>query len=257
MSGELDTLWVTPRISVPLEQQPLRGCPADDGVSGNDGGLCNMRKFLKNMSLCILAMAGAQVLQAEPKPATNPTSWELDFRYFDPQRVSVTVPGQSRPVVYWYMLYSVENNTGREVDFYPSFELVTDTLQVIESETQVSAQAYQAVQKRSGNGLLVPPEKASGKLRCGKEQARHSVALWRDFDPQARAFKVYVSGLSGEMIRLKNPAFDPSKPEDETNQRSFLLRKTLEIPYRLPGSPQTRADAKPAREPDGQQWVMR
>ncbi len=216
-----------------------------------------MRKPFNTMTLFLAALIVTQGLRAAPEPATVPVSWQLTFRYQDPQRVSILLPGRARPVVYWYMLYTVENPTGREVDFYPEFDLVTDTLKVVRSEIGVSPEAYRAVERRSGDPLLVPPEKASGLLRRGKDQARHSVAIWRDFDAKARAFKVYVSGLSGEVKRLNNPAFDTDKEESETNKREFLLRKTLEIPYRFPGSERTRPRTTPERVTGGQKWIMR
>ena len=193
-----------------------------------------------------------------PEPAPAPVSWELTFRYQDPQRVSVVLPGQRQPVVYWYMLYSVENGGKREVDFYPHFELVTDTLRAVRSEIRVSPEAFQAIQRRSGNPLLLAPEKVIGRLLRGKDRAKHSVAIWRDFDPKAKGFNIYVGGLSGEVAKLKNPTFDPQQPEDATkNRRYYVLRKTLVIPYKLPGSESTRALAVPEREVDQQKWVMR
>jgi len=216
-----------------------------------------MRKALSKMTLCLAAVAVPQGLRAVPEPVNAPDSWELNFRYQDPQRVSVFLPGQAKPVVYWYMLYTVENATGHEVDFYPEFELVTDTLKVVRSEVGVSPEAYRAVQRRSGDPLLVPPERALGRLLRGKDRARRSVAIWRDFDPKAKAFKIYVSGLSGEVKRLRNPSFDPTRPESKTNKRYFILRKTLEIGYKFPGAESTRSQTVPGRVRDGQKWIMR
>lgn len=216
-----------------------------------------MRKSLQRISLCVITAGLGQMLGAAPQPSTAPNSWELTFRYEDPKRIPVMLPGKGKPVVYWYMVYKVQNDTEQEVDFYPSFELVTDTLQVVPSQIRVSPEAYQAIARQAGNELLVPPEKASGRLLRGEDQARYSVAIWPDFDPEARSFRVYVSGLSGEVTRLINPSFDPEKPVSERNQPYFLLRKTLEIPYKLPGSPVTRDAVRPRRVPDGQNWIMR
>jgi hypothetical protein len=215
--------------------------------------------------LCFLSAVLFQVLYAAPEPSVAPTSWELKFRFQDPQRVSVVLPGRSEPVVYWYMLYTVENPcdlkeespNDREVEFYPEFVLVTDNLQVIRSENKVSPEAFQAVKRRSEDELLLPPEKVLGRLLCGKDRARHSVAIWRDFDPEAKGFRIYVSGLSGEVSRLKNPVFDPNKPLSETNRRYFILRKTLEIPYKFPGGLSARSMAVPERVDDKQRWVMK
>jgi hypothetical protein len=155
------------------------------------------------------------------------------------------------------MLYTVENNTDREVDFYPRFDLVTDTLQVITSEIRVSAEAFQAIKRRSKDSFLLPPEKITGKLLRGRDRAKHGVAIWRDFDPQARSFRIYVSGLSGEFLRLKNPAFDRNKPENDSNKRYFTLRKTLEIPYKFPSGPESRHLTVPGRRAHQQKWIMR
>jgi len=216
-----------------------------------------MRKLFFYINLCASLVFCGPILQAAPKPAVAPISWELKFRFQDPQKVSVVVPGQSQPEVYWYMLYSVENQGDREVDFYPHFQLVTDTLQVIRSEIQVSPEAFRAIKRRSGDPLLVTPTKVMGRLLRGKDRAKHCVAIWRDFDFKAKGFKIYVRGLSGETIRLKNPVFDPKKPESEKNKRYFTLRKTLEIPYKFPGGLQMRTLAKPERIASDQRWVMR
>ena len=217
-----------------------------------------MRKHLYTLVLCAILSPVAAVWAQVPTPSIAPKSWQLRFRYQDPQRVSVFVPGKAEPVLYWYMLYTVENSGKTEVDFYPQFDLVTDTLKVYRSATMVSAEAFKAIQRRSGDPLLLPPEKVTiGKLLRGKDRARHSVAIWEDFDPQAKGFRIYVSGLSGEIARAKNPMYDPEKPEGEQNKRFYLLRKTLEIPYKLPTSESERSVAIPQRMPDEQKWIMR
>lgn len=195
--------------------------------------------------------------QARPKPSLSPESWELKFRFEEPRRISVFLPGQEKPVVYWAMIYKVTNLTGREVNWYPDFELVTDSLQVVRSERKVSPEAFREIKNQVGDPLLLPPEKVTGRLLRGEDQARHGVAIFRDFDPKAKSFKIFVSGLSGEFVRLKNPAFVSKNPEGPENQRYFTLRKTLEIPYKFPGSETTRRLARPQREVEKQTWIMR
>ena len=216
-----------------------------------------MCKLLKTISLCAAALAIGHAVAQTPTPSIVPVSWTLRITFSDPQRVSVFLPGQDQPVVYWYMLYRVENDTDQEVDFYPRFDLVTDTLQVIHNELKVSPEAFRAIQRRSGDPLLLTPERVMGRLLRGEDRARHSVAIWRDFDPKTRAFQVYAMGLSGETIRLKNPGFDPSRPESDGNPRYFTLRKALEIPYLFPGSPATRSTVTPVRLAEQQKWIMR
>ncbi|MBN1490702.1 MAG: hypothetical protein JXA69_12355 [Phycisphaerae bacterium] len=195
---------------------------------------------------------------AAPKPSLAPTTWELRFRYSDPERIAVTVPGQAEPVVYWYMRYTIENQTGDTRDFYPTFEIVTDTLRVTQSEVGVSPEAFRAIQRRWKDALLLEPSRMNGPLLVGEDRAKHGVAIWPDIDPKAREFTVYVRGLSGETSRVRNPAYDPAKPAGAENRPNFILFKTLAIPYRLPGGGgEARSMAVPERLSRDPQWVMR
>lgn len=206
---------------------------------------------------CLCAIGLAAVGDAAPEPSIVSKSWELTFRYHDPERIAVNVPGRDKPVTYWYMRYTVENRTEAEHDFYPTFTIVTDTLKVYESEIGVSPEAFQAVKRVWNDALLVEASQIGGKLLVGEDRARRGVAIWPDIDPEARQFTVYVQGLSGEIARLRNPAYDPSQPEKGRNQRFFTLRKTLAVPYGLPGGPSSRDAATPKRLSDEPRWVMR
>ena len=213
-----------------------------------------MRNFFIALGLGFVpAVAG----HAAPQPSVVPRKWELNFRFTDPQRIAVEVPGRAEPVVYWYMLYTVENRTGEAQDFYPTFEIVTDTLQVVESDVGVSPEAFRAVQRRWNDPLLLEPSRINGRLLVGEDRAKRGVAIWPDFDPRAREFTVYVRGLSGETTWVKNPAFDETQPPGPKNQRFMVLHKTLSIRYRLPGGIGARAGAVPERLGDEPKWVMR
>jgi hypothetical protein len=216
-----------------------------------------MHKILCTQVLWAVSVAIAQPPASQPTPAVASTAWTLNIKFQDPQRLSVVEPGQAQPVVYWYMLYTVENTTGREVQFYPEFELVTDTLRVVRSELNVSPAAYRAVAHRANDPALLPPEKIAGRILVGKDRARHGVAIWKDFDPRAKGFTVYIGGLSGETARWKNPAFDTEKPEGRGNQKYFMLRKTLAIPYAFGGSEAKRSLTAPRRQVEKQAWGMR
>jgi hypothetical protein len=186
-----------------------------------------------------------------------PQSWELEFEFHDPARIEVTLPGDGKPTVFWYQLYTVTNKTGRDVPFYPQFELITDTLQVVRGGDDVSLRVYDAVRERHRklHPFMVEPLKVSGKLLQGEDNARTSVAIFRDFNPEASRFTVYIAGLSGEVVRVPNPVFDPSREKSDQNPQFFTLRKTLAIRYDIPGDLATRERAKPIR--DGREWVMR
>lgn len=227
------------------------------GVRPQANGRPAMRKVMAAQVLCAASAVFAQAPATRPEPALASSAWNLKFRFEDPQRLSVVEPGQTSPAVYWYMLYTVENVNDAEVNFYPEFQLVTDTMQVVGSGVGVSPEAFRAVQRRANDPALLPPEQIAGRILRGKDRSRSGVAIWKDFDPKAKSFTVYVSGLSGEVMRWKNPAFDSARAEGPKNRKFFLLRKTLSVPYTLPGSEESRPAALPRRNAEGQKWVMR
>ena len=52
----------------------------------------------------------------------------------EPTPIRVNIPGKDVPQVYWYLRYTVTNNTGRDQIFMPDFVLYTDTGEVRETE---------------------------------------------------------------------------------------------------------------------------
>src|SRR5689334_14112362 len=142
--------------------------------------------------LILLALQLSLVMPTAPEPALAPVRWELKFRYQDPQRIAIDLPGHKEPLVYWFMLYTAENPVSRAespeaagFEFYPRFDLVTDTMKLVRDEHEVSAEAFKAIQRRAEDPLLTPPHKMAGLLQQGKDRARHGVAIWKDFDPKA------------------------------------------------------------------------
>lgn len=205
-----------------------------------------------------------------PEPSPNPIAWEFEFKFLDAQRIEVQLPGSSAPEVYWYMVYTVTNNTSRTQRFFPTFQLVTEDLTIIETDKGITPLVFNAIRERHRitHKYLVHPTKAIGDLHVGDDNARESVAIWRQIDPLVNQFTIYVAGLSGETRFVRNPAYDPGKPETATvtgpdgrqreqrvNPKHFTLRKTLEIRYNLPGSAQSRRLAEPQRV--SARWIMR
>jgi len=193
---------------------------------------------------------------AAPKAGFVGGSWELDIEFADPQRISIpTADGGEE--TYWYVVYRVTNRTGQDVALFPSFRIVTNTLQVVDAEDGVHPSVYDriAALQRQQFPFFAPPAKITGTLLQGRENARESAAVFRTFDPEASSFTLYMSGFAGHIDRQRNPAFDVSKPVSDANPRSFLFRRTLSVVYDLPGDPQTRAFARPIRR--SREWVMR
>lgn len=196
-----------------------------------------------------------QAAFAGPRTGLVSSSWELDFEFTDPQQITITIPGERQPRTYWYMLYRVINRTGQDVDFNPLFRLVTDTLDVKIGGENAHPVIYDLIAARHKQAFpfFTPPFKMAGRLLQGVENARTSAIVFEPFDRDADSFRIYVSGLSGELVREPNAAFDPDQPESDKNPRWFLLNRTLEITYAIPGDRDHRGT--PVRK--DRRWVLR
>lgn len=208
-----------------------------------------------------------------PQPALNPIAWEFELRFEDPKRIEVSVPGRGTQT-YWYMLYTVTNTSDRTQRFYPTFQIVTENLKVFDTDVGIPPTVFNAIRDlhKLQYKYLVAPAEAIGDLRTGEDNARESVAIWREIDLNVNHFSVFVAGLSGEANAVKNPAYDPETPESgalqldvaadgratakfPSNPRYFTLRKTLQIDYALPGAADARDSSAPRRL--AVRWVMR
>lgn len=212
------------------------------------------------MYILILLIAVGMIActaQAAPKPHVLANTWQLDFEFSDPQRLTVQLPGDMSPTTYWYVLYQVTNNTGKDVRYYPSFRLITDTLKIVQGGANINPSIYSvlAARHKKEYPFFRAPTKVSGLLLQGKENAKASAVVFRMFDHEANSFTVFFSGLSGEIEKIPNPTYNPSQSETDENQRFFLLRRTLAVTYDLPGDRGTRANARPIRK--HREWVMR
>jgi hypothetical protein len=220
----------------------------------------------------VLALAPQEARSGPGKviePSPRPISWELEFRFLDPRRIEVKGP-DGRNEVYWYVVYTVTNTSPRSQRFYPMFQIVTEDLKVFDTDIGISPLVFETIreQHKITHKYLVHPTQAIGALLSGADNARESVAVWRDIDLTINSFKLYVAGLSGETRSVPNPRYDPKRPEKETvkgpggaetervvNPKYFTLRKTLEISYALPGSPLARPGVLPER--GAVRWIMR
>lgn len=237
---------------------------------------------LRHTILCAIVVAAVGLsARATPEPNPIPSAWELSLEPSLPMRINVD--GRD----YWYMLYTVTNNTGQDIDFLPEIVRVNEidtelpeekvsqqptaapTVTVDPAIVGVSARVYQAIAQRHAktHPFLVTPVQAIGRLLQGRDNARSSVAVFPALDPRVSNFTFYFGGLSGEKIIRPNPAYDATKAasrggqsnghggDDESNPKLFVLRKTLAIPYTLPGDVRTRANAQPVL--GRMTWVMR
>lgn len=208
---------------------------------------------LSGVAVGVTALTPLEPAQAYPEPSRYPVAWELDFRYDDPRRIVVEVPGQSEPKAYWYMTYRVENHTDRERLFLPVFELMLEDGRVLRSDRNIPKAVFNRIQQRVGDPLLEEALQLSGStLLLGEDQQRRGVAIWEEPQPDLGRFVIFVGGLSGEAATPKDAKGEPLK---DANGRNVLLFKTLQINYRLLGDESRPGDD--LLEKDGERWVMR
>ncbi|HVT81856.1 MAG TPA: hypothetical protein VHM90_14515 [Phycisphaerae bacterium] len=188
--------------------------------------------------------------KADPRePSKTLVSWELNFKYGPVERVYVDIDGKSVP--YWFIRYTVTNNSGKDVLFTPSFELVSENGEALQAfkerdqKTNIPAAVFNKIKGLYKNTLLMSPTEIYGKLLQGEDNARDGVIIFPAIDPNARNFKLFVMGLSGETTdKVINPL--TGKP--------VLLQKTLELDLNIPGQA---IGIEPTSKVSGSKWVMK
>lgn len=186
-----------------------------------------------SLTIGLLGMlALATVTRAYPEPSRVPLSWELKFKYAEPKRIVVEVPGEANPKAYWYVTYTVTNNTNEERQFMPAFHLLTKSGKLIRSDKGVPKIAFDKIKQAAGNKLLQSPLEISGTLNVGEDQAKDGVAIWEEPEAEMGSFNIFVSGLSGESTQLKD---DNGQPVNDADGKPVILFKTLQLNYTVSG----------------------
>src|SRR5688572_15895179 len=143
----------------------------------------------------LAAVPTAQAADPFPTPSLYPKAWQLDFVHGKPTRIVVQPPGSAVPKAYWFMTYTVTNNTDKEQLFLPSFELATEDGKVIRNDVNIPQVVFESIKKREGMRFLEPAALIGGQLRLGPDQARDGVAIWPEPGPEMGQFAVFVTGL--------------------------------------------------------------
>jgi hypothetical protein len=196
-----------------------------------------MRRLLPFVLLALLSGLVHRARASEyPKPSVYPIAWELKFEHSMPKRIVVSAPGKS-PVAYWYTTYTVTNDSGQEQVFLPDFQMVTDDGKIIRSDRGIPQQAFDAIKAQEKNKFLEPSTKITGEIRLGEAEAREGVAIWAEPKARMGAFKIFVGGLSGEFVQMKDKAGKQIMLTDDKGKETepLILRKTLELNYHING----------------------
>lgn len=192
-----------------------------------------------------------------PKPTPIPTKWELDFKYEPPQPISVYLTGKAKPKLFWYLRYTLTNNTPTEQVFAPMFLLYTETGQLLPASAPI--EAFRAVKEHHNDPLL--KRDTAGRILRGADNAKRGVAIWPNFDPEAGSFDILIGGLSGEVavVDLPKPIFvsetAPDGSDRKVKRTTLHLRKTLLISCSIAGEAAARIRTRVKIL--SRTWVMR
>lgn len=179
-----------------------------------------------------------------PEPDLVPRSWELEFVHEPIKAIAVSdVEGRIR--WFWYMLYTVRNETGQDRLWIPEVTIATSEGDIVAAGQNVPATVYQAIREREQRMFLLSPIEVVGRIMQGDDFIKESVAIWPAFEHDIDDMTIFIAGISGET----KPYIVP-----DTGER-IVLRKTLMIPYRMPGKPEHKQNV--SLEPVEPAWVMR
>ncbi len=207
------------------------------------------RKIILSSLLFAFMVISVPVSAGIPKPVIIQPhgTWQLEIKlHGTPKQITVVLPGEDKPTRFWYQLYTLTNNTGEDRDYYPQFDLFTDTFKLYHVGVKARKPVFNAIQTLYTDKfpLLESQSQVSGKILQGGDNARDSVVIFEDFDHKASGVKIFAAGLSNEVVAVPHPTetvFDPILQKKKPKE--LLLRKTLMLQYRVPGdhlNPQNR-----------------
>ena len=186
-----------------------------------------------------------------PKPSPFPITWEFDFKHKPVKRIVVDIPG-SAPQAFWYMTYTVTNKTDQARTFLPVFEMLTEDGKVIRSDRSIPYKVFTEIKAREKNRFLEHFTQIGGEVRIGEDEARDGVAIWKEPNPEMGTFSIFLTGLSGEAVRLKD---GEGKDVKDAKGQPIILRKTLQMNYFVRGDEVYPGQDEVNTRPEA--WIMR
>jgi len=243
-----------------------------------------LQRFLLSAACVLLPAAAAQ---AFPKPGLTPRSWQLVFEHSAPRRIVVTPKGSDRPQAYWYITYTVSNPGPEAQAFRPIFEMVGEDGLVVRSDgkryERVDGEVREVKRTITINGKkheiveMIPPVvletirirernpslqstiEIVGALRSGADEAKDGVAIWPEPSPRMGQFSIFVTGLSGENVTMKQVGGEyVEMKKDEIpgkDDKIVILRRTYQMRYQQLGDDRYPGDDRVERL--GEEWIYR
>jgi hypothetical protein len=234
-----------------------------------------MKRPLLVLTLMTLGLAVALPATAAradyPKPNPYPTSWELKFEHQTPHRVVVKVPGDDTPKAYWYMTYTITNDSDKERVFFPVLTLLYQDGEVARSDDKLGPQVFIAIKAQVKDKFLENAVLMGGEIRLGPDEGRDGVAIWpevKNLPHGMGTFNIFISGISGEWAafpltnddgtpKLDDQGHQMYQTEKDADGKDQIIRlwKTLELTYHINGD-----EIYPGEDEVnsvGEEWIMR
>jgi hypothetical protein len=183
-----------------------------------------MRLLLSALVLIVLSSV-IQTGHGYPKATDRAERWQLrldtnDLSYYRDKKT-----GEG----YWVLVYEVTNETNKDRNWIPNFELTTDRGEIISDGENVPRHVQMAVLDTFGDPLMVAQSQASGSLLQGETYAIRSFVVWKagpehmpGFGP-LREIQVFASGVSGDTAEVKNPITGEKKKLRRVIQLSWFV----------------------------------
>ncbi len=212
-----------------------------------------MKSSFYGILTVFLVFASVSFSAPEPAVVQGPGLWTLKTMFTHPQQIVLMRDEDDKPVRFWYMIITITNNSGRDVDFYPKCDMVTDTFQITTAGQNVGTAVFNRIKERhkSEYPFLELLGKTDNKVLQGQDNTKDIAIIWSDFDKDAKNIDIFITGLSNETAELEYPL----TKEENSESSKVYLRKTLQIKYNVRGDPSSPAGA--SLEYKGKTWVMR
>lgn len=205
------------------------------------------RGFGRLATIAGLALGAAvMTAMAPPEPDPIPRRWQLDVEPGTLRVATFDIKDQGRRA-YFYMTYTVTNNSGEDLLFAPSFELALDH-EVVRSGRSVPLEVTKQLLNSTQIAGIEDQISIIGPILQGKENAKSGLIVWPANEMAPLELTVYAAGFSGETATVERP--------DSKNHDKVVLRKTMMLRYAPPGDlSQNGQNAIPLGEP--LRWIMR
>ncbi|MBW8015187.1 MAG: hypothetical protein FVQ82_03300 [Planctomycetes bacterium] len=192
----------------------------------------------------------------EPTVAGGINDWNMDVEFGKPQQISVKLPGDAKGAPgrrFWYVILSVKNDTGSDVDYYPSCDLMTDTFKVTPAGKDVMGVVFEKIKlvQKSRFPFLERFELVANRILQGEDNAKDIVVIWPDFDDKAKNVDLFIGGLSNETVAIEHP----TKKDKDGKAVKVYLQKTLQLKYTIGGDKKFRSESKLKYR--SKRWIMR